>query len=107
MRCISTGKGFLVKRIGELSISALFADFLSVLTQQFLRTNGLYQRKEIRESREMNSGSAIDYSVWDHIYVSDDEDVTSPYVDTSSLFRMRHRVSSETSSDVVWSLIFG
>ncbi|CAF98120.1 unnamed protein product, partial [Tetraodon nigroviridis] len=33
----------------------------------------------------------IDYSVWDHIYVSDDEDVTSPFVDTPSLFRMRHR----------------
>ncbi|XP_015259895.1 PREDICTED: hsp90 co-chaperone Cdc37-like [Cyprinodon variegatus] len=34
---------------------------------------------------------SIDYSVWDHIYVSDDEDVTSPFVDTPSLFRMRHR----------------
>ncbi|XP_024115636.1 hsp90 co-chaperone Cdc37 [Oryzias melastigma] len=33
----------------------------------------------------------IDYSAWDHIYVSDDEDITSPFVDTSSLFRMRHR----------------
>lgn len=39
---------------------------------------------------------SIDYSVWDHIYVSDDEDATSPFVDTSSLFRMRHRVSSES-----------
>lgn len=44
----------------------------------------------------MSSGAGIDYSVWDHIYVSDDEDVTSPYVDTPSLFRMRHRVSSES-----------
>uniref|UniRef100_A0A3B4FHB9 Hsp90 co-chaperone Cdc37 n=3 Tax=Pundamilia nyererei TaxID=303518 RepID=A0A3B4FHB9_9CICH len=35
--------------------------------------------------------SGIDYSVWDHIYVSDDEDVTCPFVDTPSLFRMRHR----------------
>ncbi|XP_014841368.1 PREDICTED: hsp90 co-chaperone Cdc37-like isoform X1 [Poecilia mexicana] len=34
---------------------------------------------------------SIDYGVWDHIYVSDDEDVTSPFVDTPSLFRMRHR----------------
>ncbi|XP_028260914.1 hsp90 co-chaperone Cdc37-like [Parambassis ranga] len=35
--------------------------------------------------------SGVDYSSWDHIYVSDDEDVTSPFVDTASLFRMRHR----------------
>uniref|UniRef100_A0A7N8XB33 Hsp90 co-chaperone Cdc37 n=1 Tax=Mastacembelus armatus TaxID=205130 RepID=A0A7N8XB33_9TELE len=34
--------------------------------------------------------SGIDYSVWDHIHVSEDEDVTSPFVDTPSLFRMRH-----------------
>ncbi|RVE75926.1 hypothetical protein OJAV_G00003590 [Oryzias javanicus] len=33
----------------------------------------------------------IDYSAWDHIYVSDDEDASSPFVDTPSLFRMRHR----------------
>uniref|UniRef100_A0A3P9MSG2 Hsp90 co-chaperone Cdc37 n=1 Tax=Poecilia reticulata TaxID=8081 RepID=A0A3P9MSG2_POERE len=33
---------------------------------------------------------SIDYGVWDHIYVSDD--VTSPFVDTPSLFGMRHRV---------------
>ncbi|XP_041790294.1 hsp90 co-chaperone Cdc37 isoform X1 [Chelmon rostratus] len=39
----------------------------------------------------MSAGAGIDYSVWDHIYVSDDEDVTNPYVDTPSLFRMRHR----------------
>lgn len=45
-----------------------------------------------------DGGSAIDYSAWDHIYVSDDEDVTSPFVDTSSLFRMRHRVSSVDES---------
>ncbi|TDH15790.1 hypothetical protein EPR50_G00012640 [Perca flavescens] len=39
----------------------------------------------------MSTGAGIDYSVWDHVYVSDDEDVTNPYVDTPSLFRMRHR----------------
>ncbi|XP_076583568.1 hsp90 co-chaperone Cdc37-like isoform X1 [Chaetodon auriga] len=43
----------------------------------------------------MSSGAGIDYSAWDHIYVSDDEDVTSPYVDTPSLFRMRHRARLE------------
>uniref|UniRef100_A0A3B3VPB3 Cdc37 N-terminal domain-containing protein n=1 Tax=Poecilia latipinna TaxID=48699 RepID=A0A3B3VPB3_9TELE len=47
---------------------------------------------------------SIDYGVWDHIYVSDDEDVTSPFVDTPSLFRMRHRVSRHScSSCEVWS----
>ncbi|KAF3852597.1 hypothetical protein F7725_005952 [Dissostichus mawsoni] len=40
----------------------------------------------------MSTGTGIDYSAWDHVYVSDDEDVTSPHVDTQSLFRMRHRV---------------
>lgn len=54
------------------------------------------------------AGAGIDYSGWDHIYVSDDEDVTSPYVDTPSLFRMRHRVSTETcGSREVWSLKSG
>lgn len=51
----------------------------------------------------MSGGAGIDYSVWDHIYVSDDEDVTSPFVDTPSLFRMRHRVSTKTSVREVWS----
>uniref|UniRef100_H3C268 Hsp90 co-chaperone Cdc37 n=1 Tax=Tetraodon nigroviridis TaxID=99883 RepID=H3C268_TETNG len=41
----------------------------------------------------------IDYSVWDHIYVSDDEDVTSPFVDTPSLFRMRHRARLERMAE--------
>ncbi|XP_029283482.1 hsp90 co-chaperone Cdc37-like isoform X2 [Cottoperca gobio] len=43
----------------------------------------------------MSTGAGIDYSAWDHIYVSDDEDVTNPYVDTPSLFRMRHRARLE------------
>lgn len=54
-----------------------------------------------------SGGSAINYSAWDHIDVSDDEDVTSPFVDTSSLFRMRHRVSRDSSSREVWSLSAG
>ncbi|CAB1344121.1 unnamed protein product [Coregonus sp. 'balchen'] len=33
----------------------------------------------------------IDYSVWDHIEVSDDEDETHPNIDTPSLFRWRHQ----------------
>uniref|UniRef100_A0A3B5ADI2 Hsp90 co-chaperone Cdc37 n=2 Tax=Stegastes partitus TaxID=144197 RepID=A0A3B5ADI2_9TELE len=41
----------------------------------------------------------IDYSSWDHIDVSDDEDVTSPYVDTPSLFRMRHRARLEKMAE--------
>ncbi|XP_049601535.1 hsp90 co-chaperone Cdc37 [Syngnathus scovelli] len=35
--------------------------------------------------------SKIDYSVWDHIEVSDDEDDTHPNIDTPSLFRWRHQ----------------
>ncbi|XP_039568340.1 hsp90 co-chaperone Cdc37 [Passer montanus] len=31
----------------------------------------------------------VDYSVWDHIEVSDDEDETHPNIDTASLFRAR------------------
>ncbi|KAJ0033128.1 hypothetical protein NQD34_000235, partial [Periophthalmus magnuspinnatus] len=45
------------------------------------------------------SAAGIDYSAWDHIYVSDDEDVTSPFVDTASLFRMRHRSRLERTAD--------
>ncbi|XP_061838072.1 hsp90 co-chaperone Cdc37 [Nerophis lumbriciformis] len=35
--------------------------------------------------------SRIDYSVWDHIEVSDDEDDTHPNIDTPSLYRWRHQ----------------
>ncbi|KAM8841942.1 hsp90 co-chaperone Cdc37-like [Synchiropus picturatus] len=41
------------------------------------------------------SSSGIDYSAWDHIEVSDNEDETCPFVDTPSLFRMRHRARLE------------
>eukprot|EP00730_Choanoeca_flexa_P019757 TRINITY_DN9662_c0_g1_i1.p1 TRINITY_DN9662_c0_g1~~TRINITY_DN9662_c0_g1_i1.p1 ORF type:complete len:379 (+),score=129.77 TRINITY_DN9662_c0_g1_i1:34-1137(+) len=34
--------------------------------------------------------SRIDYSKWDHIEISDDEDDTHPNVDTASLFKWRH-----------------
>lgn len=37
-------------------------------------------------------GKMVDYSVWDHIEVSDDEDETHPNIDTASLFRWRHQV---------------
>ncbi|KAL7403527.1 hypothetical protein ABVT39_001866 [Epinephelus coioides] len=47
----------------------------------------------------MSTGAGIDYSAWDHIYVSDDEDVTSPFVDTPSLFRMRHRARLERMAE--------
>ncbi|KAM6972433.1 hsp90 co-chaperone Cdc37-like [Aplochiton taeniatus] len=43
--------------------------------------------------------STIDYSTWDHIEVSDDEDVTHPNVDTASLFRMRHRARLERMAE--------
>ncbi|XP_028309221.1 LOW QUALITY PROTEIN: hsp90 co-chaperone Cdc37-like [Gouania willdenowi] len=47
----------------------------------------------------MSGGSGINYSTWDHIYVSDDEDFISPYVDTQSLFRMRHRARLEKMAE--------
>ncbi|KII62401.1 Hsp90 co-chaperone Cdc37 [Thelohanellus kitauei] len=37
----------------------------------------------------------VDYSKWDHIEVSDDEDDTHPNIDTPSLFRWRHRARVE------------
>ncbi|XP_048847015.1 hsp90 co-chaperone Cdc37 [Brienomyrus brachyistius] len=39
--------------------------------------------------------TTIDYSVWDHIEVSDDEDDTHPNIDTPSLFRWRHQARME------------
>ncbi|CDQ81090.1 hsp90 co-chaperone Cdc37-like isoform X1 [Oncorhynchus nerka] len=39
--------------------------------------------------------SRIDYSVWDHIEVSDDEDDTHPNIDTPSLFKWRHEARVE------------
>uniref|UniRef100_G3U9M4 Hsp90 co-chaperone Cdc37 n=1 Tax=Loxodonta africana TaxID=9785 RepID=G3U9M4_LOXAF len=38
----------------------------------------------------------VDYSVWDHIEVSDDEDETHPNIDTASLFRWRHQWRAES-----------
>ncbi|KAG7222571.1 hypothetical protein INR49_016168 [Caranx melampygus] len=49
----------------------------------------------------MSTRAGVDYSAWDHIYVSDDEDVTSPFVDTPSLFRMRHRARLEKMAEFV------
>lgn len=43
--------------------------------------------------------SQIDYSVWDHIEVSDDEDDTHPNIDTPSLFRWRHQARVERMED--------
>lgn len=43
--------------------------------------------------------SKIDYSVWDHIEVSDDEDDTHPNIDTPSLFRWRHQARVERMED--------
>ncbi|KAJ8315268.1 hypothetical protein KUTeg_007418 [Tegillarca granosa] len=39
--------------------------------------------------------STINYSKWDHIEVSDDEDDTHPNIDTPSLFRWRHQARVE------------
>lgn len=40
-------------------------------------------------------GGTINYSQWDHIEVSDDEDDTHPNIDTPSLFRWRHQARVE------------
>ncbi|GAA53710.1 hsp90 co-chaperone Cdc37 [Clonorchis sinensis] len=42
----------------------------------------------------------VDYSKWDHIEVSDDEDDTHPNIDTPSLFRWRHQARLER--DAAW-----
>lgn len=42
----------------------------------------------------------VDYSVWDHIEVSDDEDETHPNIDTPSLFRWRHQARVERMEDM-------
>ncbi|XP_064603305.1 hsp90 co-chaperone Cdc37-like [Liolophura sinensis] len=39
--------------------------------------------------------SRLDYSKWDHIEISDDEDDTHPNIDTASLFRWRHNARVE------------
>lgn len=39
--------------------------------------------------------SVINYSKWDHIEISDDEDDTHPNIDTPSLFRWRHQARLE------------
>lgn len=41
----------------------------------------------------------LDYSKWDHIEVSDDEDDTHPNIDTPSLFRWRHQARVERMED--------
>ncbi|XP_069132175.1 hsp90 co-chaperone Cdc37-like [Argopecten irradians] len=39
--------------------------------------------------------SCVNYSKWDHIEISDDEDDTHPNIDTGSLFRWRHQARME------------
>lgn len=43
--------------------------------------------------------SRLDYSKWDHIEISDDEDDTHPNVDTPSLFRWRHQARVERMAE--------
>ena len=45
--------------------------------------------------KSVGQGGRLDYSVWDHIEVSDDEDDTHPNIDTPSLFRWRHQARVE------------
>lgn len=43
--------------------------------------------------------STINYSKWDHIEISDDEDDTHPNIDTGSLFRWRHQARVERMAE--------
>lgn len=45
--------------------------------------------------------AGLDYSKWNHIEVSDDEDDTHPNIDTPSLFRWRHQARVER--DAAWN----
>jgi len=51
--------------------------------------------------------SVINYSKWDHIEVSDDEDDTHPNIDTPSLFRWRHqaRLDREAERKKEWETL--
>jgi len=42
----------------------------------------------------------VDYSRWDHIEISDDEDETHPNIDTPSLFRWRHQARVERMQEM-------
>lgn len=42
----------------------------------------------------------VDYSKWDHIEVSDDEDETHPNIDTKSLFKWRHEARVQRMDDM-------
>lgn len=41
----------------------------------------------------------LNYSKWDHIEISDDEDDTHPNIDTPSLFRWRHQARVERMAE--------
>lgn len=43
--------------------------------------------------------SRLDYSKWDHIEISDDEDDTHPNIDTPSLFRWRHQARVDRDAE--------
>jgi len=43
----------------------------------------------------------LDYSKWDHIEISDDEDDTHPNIDTPSLFRWRHQARLDRMTEAL------
>ncbi|KJE95427.1 hsp90-like protein [Capsaspora owczarzaki ATCC 30864] len=47
----------------------------------------------------MAKKGGIDYSKWDHIEISDDEDETHPNIDNASLFRWRHQARVEREAE--------
>ena len=48
-----------------------------------------------KSTNNTEKGGRLDYSVWDHIELSDDEDDTCPNIDTANLFQWRHQARVE------------
>ncbi|KAI3385940.1 hypothetical protein SNEBB_008796 [Seison nebaliae] len=47
------------------------------------------------DDKDKKTTGTLDYSKWNNIEVSDDEDDTHPFIDTPSLYRWRHRARME------------
>ena len=55
---------------------------------------------EIKDKQTGDKYQLNNYSKWDNIHVSDDEDDTHPNVDTPSLFRWRHKARVEREEEL-------
>jgi len=55
---------------------------------------------EVKDKQTKDKYQLNNYSKWDNIHVSDDEDDTHPNVDTPSLFRWRHKARVEREEEL-------